>query len=143
MLLLEGAWSSRMIVYLYWPLDMIYFLLFLLDFIPFFMLWFIQSKWEFQTRVIDIFWLIMLMTILLPTGVGPGLFVVFCIQFVLLIWPKPYVSDYTEQAEEEIDNDDNFVRLKCSSCGATYTYSSEVIENKEVICQNCGKSVET
>jgi ribosomal protein S27E len=107
------------------------------------MLWFIKSKWEFHVRSIDFFWLIILMTILLPTGGSPGLFTVFCIQFVLLIWPKPYFFDDSEQVEEEIDNDENFVRLKCGNCGATYTYNSKAISNNEIVCQNCGKRVET
>jgi hypothetical protein len=138
MLLLNGSWTFRTIVVFFsWPLDALYSILFLIDFIPFLMFWFMRSEWEFAIRTIGLFWLIILGAILLPWGAGPGLLVVFCIQFLVLIWPKPYIST---PEHEEVTDVKNLFQTKCINCGATYAYNLDSIINQEVVCQNCGKS---
>ncbi|TFH05240.1 MAG: hypothetical protein E4H14_13140 [Candidatus Thorarchaeota archaeon] len=139
-LLLEGAWVyQRRIVFYNWHLDVVYFLLFLIDFIPFLMFWFLQSNWEFGFRVIGLFWIIMLMTILLPFGVGPGLLVLFPIQFLVLVWPKPYLSVISEIEVEVTDDAESLFRIRCVYCGATYSYDQSSVSNGQITCQNCGK----
>jgi len=129
-----------MIVYYNFPIDAMYFILFLIDFIPFLMFWLLRPEWEFSVRIIGLMWVIILMTVLLPQGfevVGPGLLAVFCIQFLVLIWPKQYIS-----AQEQAVDDDagTLVRFSCVFCGATYAYNPDSVVIGEVTCQNCGKS---
>lgn len=138
MLLLNGSWIYRTLVVFYnWPLDALYFVLFLVDFIPFLMVWFLKPEWEFGIRIIDVFWIIILAAILLPTGVGPGLLVVFCVQFLVLIWPRPFINVPEHEPVAEVKN---LAQIKCNNCGATYAYNLDSIINGEVVCQNCGKS---
>lgn len=142
MLLFEGAWVyQRIIVYYDWHLDVLYFLLFLIDLIPFLMFWFLRPAWELSIRLIGLMWVLTLMAILLPWRVSPSLLIVFCIQIPVLIWPKQYITDIITPEQEVTDDDDvTLFQLKCAYCRAIYSYNPNSISNGEVTCQNCGKS---
>jgi len=141
MLLLE----SSLINWNFWwhfPLNAIYFLFFLGDLIIFLLFWFIRPKWEFNIRIIDILWSILIVTVLLPMRFFLTLPIVICIQFFVLIWPKQYLFDVSSEVkEEELDNTEILTKIKCVSCGASYAYNPKVISDNEVTCQNCGKSI--
>ncbi|MBN2230418.1 MAG: hypothetical protein JW779_12595 [Candidatus Thorarchaeota archaeon] len=139
MLLLNGSMIyPDYVVYYGWSLGSLYFILFLIDLIPFLMFWFLRPEWEFNSRIIGLFWVVGLLAILLPTGIGLGLPVVFCIQFLVLIWPKPYIY---AQEQETPTTGKNLSQIKCVYCRASYAYDLDSINNEEVICQNCGKSI--
>jgi uncharacterized Zn-finger protein len=141
MLLLDGAYIYRStIVYYNWNLSALYFLLFLTDVVLFLMFWFLKPSWEFNLRIIDMMWIVILTTTLLSIGIGLGLLAVFCIQVLLLVWPRPYIPTPEQEATDSVEV---LSRIKCSYCGAIYAYNLDSIVNGEVVCQNCGKSFRT
>lgn len=143
LLLLDGSLLHQgVIVYYSWHLDVLYILLFFIDFIPFLMFWFLRPEWELGIRVIGLMWILPLIAILLPWGVSPGLFIVFCIQIPVLVWPKPYISDITIPEQEATHDVESLFRIKCTYCGATYSYNQDSILNGNITCQNCGRILE-
>jgi len=141
MLLLDGSLN-------YWhgsahygvPDTMLYFFFFLIDIIPFLMFWFFIPELEEGARALGIFWIVLLIIVLLPAGMTTAFFIVCCIQLVILVWPRRYMTstDYEVEGGNAIHE-----RIKCVHCGMTYAYTPDSIVNGEAICQNCGKSFKT